>query len=137
MKMPGDNRPDLRDILEAKGGTVIDIDRLFWRGTGIKEDLKRSEKEFDQLAEETGGGLWLPTSAEEMIRLAVEAAQEVDSQYVVTYALQHPIDDEAGEYLKIDLISRRVGLKIRARRGYLVKPLEATPPDNSLNPAPR
>ena len=88
----------------------------------LKKDLEQSEKEFGVLAEETGGGLWLPVSAEEMIHQAVEGAQMVDSQYVITYKPQRSINTEAGEYLKIDVISRRVGLKIRARRGYLAKP---------------
>jgi VWFA-related protein len=126
MKMPNDNRPDLRDILEAKGGTVINIDRLFRRGKSIKEALERREKEFGNLAEETGGGLWLPVSAEEMIRQAVEIAQMIDSQYVITYRPQRSINTKVGEYLKIDVISRRLGLKVRARRGYLAKPLDAT-----------
>jgi VWFA-related protein len=137
MKMPNDDRPDLRDILEAKGGTVIDLDRLFRRGTSINEDLKRREKEFGHLAEETGGGLWLPVSTDEMLQQASEVAREVDSQYVITYALQRTVNAEAGEYLKIDVMSRRVGLKIRARRGYLAKPDGATPPNNPLNPAQR
>ena len=137
MKMKNDNRPDLRDILEAKGGTVVDIDRLFRRGKSIKDDLKRSEKQLGNLAEETGGGFWLPVSAEEMLQQAVEVAQEVDSQYVVTYALQRPVNAEAGEYLKIDVMSRRVGLKIRARRGYLAKLYEASHPNNPLNSTPR
>ncbi len=128
MRRPNEKRPDPKDILEAKGGTVIDLDRLFRRGAGIKEELKRREKELGGLAEETGGGFWLPVSAEEMIQQAVEVAEVVDSQYVVTYALQRPVNAEAGEYLKIDVISRRVGLKIRARRGYLAKPQDAPPP---------
>ena len=127
MKMKNENRPDLKDILEAKGGVVVDIDRLFGLGPSIKDELERREKEFGQLTAETGGGFWVPSSAEEMIRQAVEVAQEVDSQYVVTYALQRPVNEEAGEYLKIDVISRRVGLKIRARRVYLVKPHDAAP----------
>jgi VWFA-related protein len=137
MKMPGDDRPDLRDILEAKGGTVVNLDRLFRRGPSIKEDLERSEKEFGNLVEETGGGLWLPVSADEMIRQAVEVAQAADSQYVITYTPQRSINTGVGQYLKIDVISRRLGLKVRARRGYLAKPQDATLPDNSLNPTPR
>jgi hypothetical protein len=74
---------------------------------------------------------------EEMLRHAVEVAQEVDSQYVVTYALQRPVNAEAGEYLKIDVISRRVGLKIRARRGYLAKPHDVSHPGNQINPSLR
>ncbi|HKQ53026.1 MAG TPA: VWA domain-containing protein [Pyrinomonadaceae bacterium] len=130
MRRPREKRPDPKDILEAKGGTTIDLERLFRRGAGIKEELKRREKELGSLAEETGGGFWLPVSAEEMVQQAVEVAEEVDSQYVVTYALQRPVSAEAGEYLKLDVISRRVGLNIRARRGYLAKPHDTPPPNN-------
>lgn len=137
MRRPNEKRPDPKDILQAKGGTTIDLERLFRRGAGIKEELKRREKELGSLAEETGGGFWLPFSAEEMIEQAVEVAEEVDSQYVVTYALQRPVSAEAGEHLKIDVISRRVGLKIRARRGYLAKPHDAPPPDNPPNQTPQ
>ena len=137
MRMPNDNRPDQREILERKGGTVVSIDRLFRRGLSIKGELERREKEFGNLAEETGGSLWLPASAEEMRQQAIEAAHKVDSQYVITYRPQRPLNAQAGEYLKIDVISRRVGLKVRARRGYLVKPGEATQSNSSSNPTPR
>jgi VWFA-related protein len=140
MKMPNDNRPDLRDILEAKGGTVVSIDRLFRLGTSIKGDLQRREVEFGSLTEETGGGLWLPGSADEMINQAVEVAQKVDSQYVITYRPQRSIKAKAGEYLKLHVISRRVGLNVQARRGYLAMPLDeatTTTPNNFLPPAPR
>lgn len=137
MRMPNDNRPDQREILERKGGAVIDLERLFRRGAGFKEELERREKELGRLAEETGGGLWLPLSAEGMIEQAVAVAQEVDSQYVVTYALKRSVDAAAGEHLKIDVISRRIGLKIRARRSYLAKPPDATSTNSPGRPSPR
>jgi VWFA-related protein len=130
MKMPNDNRPDLRDILEAKGGMVLDIDRLLRRGPGIKGELEQREKEFGRLVEETGGGVWLPLSAEEMIGQAARVAQAIDSQYVITFTPERSVKTKVGEYLKIDVISRRVGLKVRARRGYLAKPDDATTPKN-------
>jgi VWFA-related protein len=133
-RRPQDRTPDLREILEMRGsGVVVDLDRLFRRGKSIKKELEQREEEFGALAEETGGGVWLPISAEEMMKQAVEVAQEVDSQYVVTYALQRSISAEAGAYLKIDVISRRVGLKIRVRRGYLAKPHVPVPPNSPPN----
>jgi VWFA-related protein len=127
---PGDRTPDLREILEMRGsGVVVDLDGLFRRGHSIRKELEQREEEFGALAAETGGVLWLPVSAEEMMKQAVEVAREVDSQYVITYALQRSVSAEAGEYLKIDVISRRAGLKIRARRSYLAKPHTAVPPN--------
>jgi VWFA-related protein len=121
-RRPQDSTPDLREILDMRGsGAVVDLERLLRRGKSIKKDLQQREKEFGALTEETGGGFWLPASAEEMLRQAVEVAEMVDSQYVITYTPQRPVNGKIGEYLKIDVVSRRVGLKVRARRGYLAK----------------
>ena len=119
-RLPRDPRPDLREILEAKGGTVVDLDRLLRRGGEAKKQLARRESEFRELVDETGGGLWLPATADEMIEQAREVAREVDCQYVVTYRPLRPLAEaKAGEYRKLDVIARRVGLRVRSRRGYV------------------
>jgi VWFA-related protein len=119
---PRDQVPDMRGIMEAKGGGVVDLDRLFRRGGEAKKELARRETEFGELAEETGGGLWLPATAEEMIRQAAEVAREVDSGYVVTYRPRRPLAGAgAGEYRKLDVLPRRQGLRVKSRRGYVVK----------------
>ena len=121
-RQPEDKRADMRDVLEAKGGGVVDLERLFGRGKGIKKELARREGEFGELAEETGGGLWLPGTAEEMLEQAAEVAREVDSRYVVTYRPLRPLAEaEAGEYRRLDVLARRQGLRVRSRRGYVVK----------------
>lgn len=117
---PCDQVPDMRGIMEAKGGGVVDLDRLFRRGGELKKELARREAEFGELAAETGGGLWLPTSADEMRRQAAEAAREIDSSYVVTYRPRRPLADaKAGEYRRLDVLARRQGLTLRSRRGYV------------------
>jgi hypothetical protein len=79
------------------------------------------ELEFGQLAEETGGVAWLPETVNEMLLEAVEAARDIDSQYVVTYKPFRPLAEaKSGEYRKLDVIPRRVGLRVRSRRGYVV-----------------
>ena len=111
---------DMKDILEAKGGVTVDVDRLF-RRSGVKKEIAQRELEFGQLAEETGGVAWLPETASEMMSEAAEAARDIDSQYVVTYKPQRPLAEaKPGEYRKLDVISRRVGLRVRSRRGYVV-----------------
>jgi VWFA-related protein len=116
-----DQVPDMRGIMEAKGGGAVDLDRLFRRGA-LKKELARREAEFGELTAETGGGLWLPSTADEMLRQAAEAAREIDSSYVVTYKPRRPLADaKAGEYRKLDVLARRQGLTVRSRRGYVVR----------------
>ena len=111
---------DMKDILQARGGITVDVDRLF-RRSGIKKEMAQREVEFGQLAEETGGVAWLPKTVSEMMSEAAEAARDIDSQYVVTYKPQRPLAEaKPGEYRKLDVISRRVGLRVRSRRGYVV-----------------
>ncbi|HEX7318167.1 MAG TPA: VWA domain-containing protein [Pyrinomonadaceae bacterium] len=119
---PRDQIPDLRSRMEVKGGSVVDLDRLFGRGRKLKKELARREAEFGELAVETGGGLWLPSTAEEMPRQASEAAREIDSRYVVAYRPRRPLADaKPGEYRRLDVLARRQGLIVRTRRGYVAK----------------
>jgi VWFA-related protein len=111
---------DMKDILQAKGGVTVDVERLM-RRTGIKKEMAQREVEFGKLSEETGGVAWLPETMNGMISQAGEAARDIDSQYVVTYKPQRPLAEaKPGEYRKLDVISRRVGLHVRSRRGYVV-----------------
>ena len=120
-RRPGD-APGMRDIMEAKGGVTLDLERLFRRGKNPKEELEQRERDFGALTEETGGVLLLPATAEEMASRAAEVAREVDSQYVVTYKPLRPLAAAPpGEYRRLDVSSRRVGLRARSRRGYVAK----------------
>jgi hypothetical protein len=111
---------DMKDILQAKGGVTVDVERMF-RRSGIKKEMALRELEFAQLAEETGGVAWLSETANGMILQGSEAAREIDSQYVITYRPLRPLADaKPGEHRKLEVISRRVGLRVRSRRGYVV-----------------
>lgn len=121
-KRPEDRAPDMRDINEAKGGVVVDLSRLFGGDGRPRAELERREGEFAELTAETGGELFLPSTAEEMIEQAAGLAREVDARYVVTYRPLRPIAAApAGEYRKLDVVARRLGLTVRSRRGYVVK----------------
>ena len=119
---PTDQVPDMRGIMEAKGGGVVDLARLFRRGGKLKKELAHREAEFGELTAETGGNLWLPSTADEMLRQAAEAAREIDSGYVATYKPLRPLAEaKPGEYRKLDVLARRQGLTVRSRRGYVAK----------------
>jgi VWFA-related protein len=84
-------------------------------------DTKKSEKWLTALAEETGGRIFLPKSADEMVAQSYEVAREIGAEYVVTYRPTRPLAAaKPGEYRKVEVASRRVGLYLRSRRGYLV-----------------
>lgn len=84
-------------------------------------DLKKSQEALTALADETGGRIYLPKGGDEMIAQAKEAASEIGSEYVVTYRPKRPLAlAQPGEYRRLEVASRRVGLTVRSRRGYVV-----------------
>jgi VWFA-related protein len=123
MTLPRYRKPeaiDMVDQLRRKGGTTIAIERLFKRDSEYRAARDRGELELTGIAGETGGGMWLPISTGEMLGHADEVARDVDARYVVTYRPHRPLaPGGAKEYRRVDLISRRGGLSVRARRGYV------------------
>jgi hypothetical protein len=90
-------------------------------------DLKKSQQTLTGLADETGGRIYLPKTGDEMKAQAQEAAREIGAEYVVTYRPKRPLAAaELGEYRRIEVASRRVGLNLRSRRGYVVPSLPGT-----------
>ena len=82
---------------------------------------RESEKQLTEIADESGGQIFLPASVSEVVAQAAIIARDIGSQYVVTYRPTHPLAAaKAGEYRKVEVASRRVGLYLRSRRGYVV-----------------
>ena len=84
-------------------------------------EVKKSQDVLSELADETGGQIFLPKSADEMIMKAREAASEIGSEYVVTYRPKRALAfSKPGEYRKVEVAARRNGLSLRSRKGYVV-----------------
>lgn len=84
-------------------------------------EVKKSEPVLKNLAEETGGKWLLPINSEQMLAQADEIARAIGAEYVVTYRPKRPLAEaKPGEYRRIEVASRRVGLSLHARRGYVV-----------------
>ena len=84
-------------------------------------DVKKSQQVLTALAEEMGGRIFLPINSEEMISQAREAARDIGAEYVVTYRPKRPLAAaKRGEYRRIEVAPRRVGLSLRSRKGYVV-----------------
>ena len=80
-----------------------------------------SEKQLTELAEETGGRIFLPVNSDELIAQAANVATDIGSRYVLTYRPTHPLSEaRPGEYRTVEVAPRRVGLYLRTRKGYVV-----------------
>ena len=103
---------------------TIDLDRKMRRWyKKYSDDTRQSEERLTRLAEETGGRILLATKTEDMIGQADEVARDIGAQYVITYAPKRPLASApSGEYRRVEVASRRVGLRLRTRRGYVVTP---------------
>ncbi|PWT92311.1 MAG: hypothetical protein C5B55_06660 [Blastocatellia bacterium] len=86
-----------------------------------EDEVKKSQQVLTSVAEETGGRILLPKTADEMLAQSNEVARAIAAEYVVTYRPKRPLAEAPqGEYRKIQVASRRVGLNLHSRRGYVV-----------------
>ncbi len=86
-------------------------------------DVRRSQQWLTNLASETGGRIWLPLTAQEMLDEGGKVAHDIGAQYVVTYKPKRPfVSARAGEYRRLEIAPRRLGLTLRTRRGYVTTP---------------
>ena len=88
-------------------------------------EVKKSQQVLKDIADETGGKMMLPINSQEMLAQANEVARAIGAEYVVTYRPKRPLAEaKPGEYRRIDVASRRVGLSLQARRGYVVPQIQ-------------
>ena len=84
-------------------------------------EVKKSEQALKNVAEETGGKFIVPLNSDEMLAQANDVARAIGAEYVVTYRPKRPLAEASpGEYRRIEVASRRVGLSLQSRRGYVV-----------------
>lgn len=91
------------------------------RQKAYEVEVMKSQDVLTEMAEETGGQIFLPKTSTDMVEQARVVAREVGAEYVVTYRPKRPLSAaKQGEYRKVEVASRRVGLSLRSRRGYVV-----------------
>jgi hypothetical protein len=84
-------------------------------------ETRKSEQVLTGIAQETGGKIFLPISADQMLNQSREVAADIGAEYVLTYRPKRPLSSaKPGEYRRIEVASRRVGLNLRSRHGYVV-----------------
>jgi len=103
-------------------GIAIRFDPAMRRMRKAYEDeVKKSQQALKTVAEETGGKWLLPLNSQEMFAQATQVARAIGAEYVVTYRPKRPLAEaKPGEYRRIEIASRRVGLSLQSRRGYVV-----------------
>ncbi|MGB8511148.1 MAG: VWA domain-containing protein [Pyrinomonadaceae bacterium] len=89
--------------------------------------MRKGEGRLKSLTDETGGRILLPATTGEMVAQGKDVAREIGTQYVVTYKPKRPLaNSSSAEYREIRVGARRLGLSLRARRGYVVGGMRAT-----------
>ena len=127
---PASNPVANGDPTLAPGSTRTPSFRIGSIDTDVAMRRKRKEYEratqasetlLGEIAQESGGQIFLPDSAEALMSQAEKISRDIGSQYVITYRPKRPLADaKPGEYRKVEVASRRVGLYLRSRRGYFV-----------------
>ena len=100
---------------------TLDLDRKMRRWfTDYAKATVASEQRLSALVAESGGRLSVPQSLEDMLKQSDEVAREIGAQYIVTYRPARALSEsKPGEYRRIEIASRRVGLHLSARRSYV------------------
>lgn len=111
------------EIRRRKIYVIVDTDIPMRRQRNKYEaETRESERWLASLTDQTGGMMVLASSEAEMIKQGELVAREIGSQYVVAYRPKRPLALAAeGEFRSIKVATRRGGLRIHARKGYVAK----------------
>lgn len=93
----------------------------FERITELRRHLPKLEAaaaELRNLAETSGGDLWLPASHDELIRTWRPLAQELGAQYSLSFVTERKPSLEDNRAIQV--LPARAGLSVRSRRTYYV-----------------
>lgn len=112
----------VRDVATAPKMKTINLDRTLLRKLKArKTDLENSEKQLEQLAENTNGTSVVPESLDEMVDKTALIAKMIDASYVLTYIPKIPLAQTGGPAERnIIVTSKRAGLQVDARRKLVI-----------------
>jgi hypothetical protein len=83
--------------------------------------MQKSGENLTALVKESGGQLLAGESGDDMVKDGAEIARDIGAQYVATYKPKRPLASAPpGEHRELNVVSRRVGVRLRSRRGYVV-----------------
>jgi len=112
----------IQDLMNLPRLGSINTDReMIKKARQQQQDLRDSQAQLNDLAFKTGGAIVFPESDETLVAEGKKIAELIDSIYVATYIPKRPLEASApGEKREIGVVSRRVGLRVEARRVFVV-----------------
>jgi len=127
----GDNASQIRfdellDLLKASDATVHAIGFLEHQPQGARMELRHR---LEQIAEQTGGQAFFPTTTKALDGVYEKVAAEIDSQYTLGYVSANTRMD--GTWRRVEIRIVRPGLKdvkVRTREGYFAPYRETDAP---------
>lgn len=82
---------------------------------------KEAEEKLTEIAQDSGGRIIISETPENLLAQADSITRDIGAQYVITYRPTRPLSAaKPGEYRRVEVASRRVGLYLRSRKGYVV-----------------
>jgi len=82
---------------------------------------KDAEQKLTEIAQDSGGRIIISETPENLLAQADSITRDIGAQYVITYRPTRPLSvAKPGEYRRVEVASRRVGLYLRSRKGYVV-----------------
>jgi len=112
----------LKTMNEAQAIVIVNLDNAMIRAVRQKREAWRtSEAKLQNLAEDTGGMFQAPEEYETILKLAVEIAKAIDSNYIISYTPTKPIaESPKGAARKVRVSSHLDSVQIRSRQKIIV-----------------
>ena len=102
--------------LAKRSETAIYAIGLREQRSGVRANFKEAEFVLKQLAQETGGRAFFPTSVQELSKIYEQISEELASSYSIAYSSKNPARN--GAWRRIVVRIARPGLIARTRQGY-------------------
>jgi len=86
-------------------------------GWGQDEAYAQARRELELIADQTGGRMYAPKTANDLFHIYTEVANDLRVQYTIGYQSQNSANDGQWREIEVTIINRP-DLAVRARRGY-------------------
>lgn len=113
-------RREIRKALGWSGAHESQNSATVKRGVELELFARRldgPETELRQMAEQTGGEIWIPESFDKFTRTPLEIVQEIGAQYTLTFVTER---EGLESIRRVQVLPARVGLTVHARQQYYV-----------------
>lgn len=117
----------IRRVQRLDGPVIYCVGLLF--GDDVdKAAAQRAKSLLEEIAKETGGAAFFPRSLKEVAPVASIVAEDVRTQYAISYSSTNPPSNGGYRSVHVDVVDRhKKKLIARTRNGYIPKPAPSLP----------